>query len=61
MIKHLRRAIKLAGLRLSDVTVTQKGHFKLTVRGKVIACSGTPKDSHTAALRIAREMRRALS
>lgn len=56
-LKHIRKAIRLAGLKVSEVTIKRSGHFKLTVRGKVVGCSSTPKDKHTAALRIARDLR----
>jgi len=59
--KHIREAIRQAGVCLSDVTFKPRpGHPLLLVDGRRISCSGTPKDPHTAALRIARDLRKAV-
>ena len=58
MLKHIRDALRLAGLRASEVQVVQglKGHIELRHNGKRIKCSSSPKDPHIAALRIARDL-----
>ena len=59
MKKHLREAIRLAGLRLSDVTVAPaRGHYRLTVAGVTTTASGSPRCADTAAWRIADDLRR---
>lgn len=59
MLKHIRNAIRLAGLKANEVEVVQglKGHIELRRNGKRIKCSSSPKDPHTATLRIARDLR----
>jgi hypothetical protein len=58
MLKHIRTAIRLAGLKASQVKVVQglKGHIELRHNGKRIKCSSSPKDPHVAALRIAKDL-----
>ena len=57
-LKHIKNALKKAGLRLSDVVIeeTRKGHVFIIHNGRKITCSSSPKDPHTATLRIAKEL-----
>jgi hypothetical protein len=64
MTKHLRTALRLAGLKLSQVVITQNphGHPHITIgsTGKTVVCSSTPRSPETASKLIARDLRRAL-
>lgn len=63
MTKHIREALKLAGLRLSDVVIvrTPKGHPHICVNGKTVVASCSPRNPDSAARLIARDLRRALN
>ena len=65
MIKHIREALRLAGLRQSDVTFTRSpnGHPHITVAatGKTVIASCSPRDPHAAARMLARDLMRALT
>lgn len=57
MLKHIRAAIKQAGLRLSEVEYsTHNGHCQLVVNNHKVICSSSPRDADTAARRIARDL-----
>ena len=60
MKKHVREAIKRAGLKRSDVTVTQNngGHFYLTIHGskRRITTAGTPSDPSISTLKLMRDL-----
>ena len=58
-LKHVKEALKLAGLRSSEVEISDShGHVHIRFRGRLVSTSGSPKDQHTAALRIAKDLRR---
>jgi hypothetical protein len=61
MKQHIRRGVLLAGLRLSEVDVRGPGHVRLTLpNGRRVTASSSPRDPHTAALNIARDIRVAM-
>ena len=60
MLKHIRAAIKQAGLSLSQVEYQSRdGHIVLILNHHKIICSSSPRDRDTATKRIARELSRA--
>ena len=65
MIKHIREALRLAGLRQSDVVFTRSpnGHPHITVAatGKTVVASCSPSNPHAAARMLARDLMRAVS
>ena len=65
MSKHIREALRLAGLKLSQVVITQNphGHPHITVlgTGKTITASSTPRNPDTALRLIARDLRSSLA
>lgn len=57
--KHIRKALKLAGIRPSEVEITTAhGHIHIRYQGRLISASSSPKDKDTAALKIYRDLRR---
>lgn len=58
MPKHLREALRLAGIPRGQVQIKQRGHLHVTFEGRTITCSCSPKDPHTATMRIARQMKK---
>lgn len=63
MTKHVRTALKMVGLKLSEVVITRTGtgHSHILVNGRTVVCSCTPRSPETASKLIARDLRRALS
>lgn len=65
MIKHIREALRLAGLRQSEVTFSRSpnGHPHITVAatGKTVVASCSPRNPDMAARMLARDLMRALS
>jgi phenylacetate-coenzyme A ligase PaaK-like adenylate-forming protein len=64
MTKHLRTALRLAGLRMSEIAITRSPnehpHITIGSTGKTVVCSSTPRSPETASKLIARDLRRAL-
>lgn len=62
-LKHIREALRLAGLRQSEVVITRtgNGHTHLVVNGKTVIASCSPSDPHAAARMLARDLIRAIS
>lgn len=57
-LKHIKEALRMAGLRSSEVDVAHsKGHIHIRHNGKLVIAASSPKDPHTAALRIAKELK----
>lgn len=59
MRKHLRDAIKLAGVKPDSITKGRSGHFHLKVGSKVVTAPGTPRCHHVAVIKIAGNLRKA--
>ena len=58
MMKHIREALKLAGIKASEVEVrtTRNSHVHLRYKGRLIVCASSPKNPHHAAQNIARDL-----
>lgn len=61
--KHVREALRRAGLRQSDVTITctGNGHPHIVVGGRTVITSSSPRDHDVATRILAKKLLRAVS
>jgi hypothetical protein len=61
MRPHIKKGLHLAGLNASCVSMVKTKHVRLALpNGAKVTTSNTPRDADTAALNLARDVRRAM-
>lgn len=59
--RHIRKALRLAGVKASDVSITQNRHIHLLLNGKRITTACSPRNEYVTALNLARDLRAAMA
>jgi len=57
MLKHVREAIRLSGIPMSEIAYsTSKGHIHLRVNGRLVVCASSPSNRDTSARVTAKQL-----